>query len=212
MGQVPPDRALLRFILSLLVVTLAACATAGRPPGRLPSDEEVRVLEQAIRPLLEELDYPWPRTSTDCRVGLTIWQSSAINASIGPGRSAAPCQYFLLGVTEGALSRLPVDMLRAILAHELGHLRVRPVQDEPGSPAILRPITRAFSQREETEADRFAVSLLRRIEPRYPGACMALVYVFGVLEEQQAGGRVPWLAAHPSSARRGETALTECKR
>ncbi len=34
---------------------------------------------------------------------------------------------------------------------------------------------------------RFAVDLLRRIEPRHPGACIALVYVFALLAEQ------PWV-------------------
>src|SRR5262245_60162040 len=128
---------LIRLRSLLLIVVLAGCATVRQPAGRVPTGDEIKVLEQAIRPLLEELDYRWPQTPDDCRVGLTIWQSAVINASSGRGRTT-PCLYFRLGVTEGALQRLPVEMLRAILAHELGHVRLSrsDVHKEPGSDDI----------------------------------------------------------------------------
>ena len=48
------------------------------------------------------------------------------------------------------------------------------------TPAVLRPFTVSFDRAQEADADRFAVSLLRRLEPRQPGACVALVYVLAL--------------------------------
>jgi predicted Zn-dependent protease len=213
--------ALLRLgLLAASMLLAAGCTTAPTVPtpppaprpatGRQASEAELRALALAVSPLLEELNYPIPRQPDDCRVGLVILPSAAINAAAGPG-SQKPCTLFTLGVSDGAVRRLPVDMLRAIIAHELGHVRLGHFETKrarAGTPAIFR---RGFDRAEEAEADRFAVDLLRKLEPRYPGACIALVYVFALLGDQPEGpGR--WLATHPSPDNRAETAAAGCQR
>ena len=200
--------------LVLMIQINVGCAPPlRRSATRTASEAETRILSEAIRPLLEELNYPLPQRAEDCRVGLTILASPAINASAGPGKTS-PCLFFTLGVSEGAMRRLSVDMLRAILAHELGHVQLGHfdgTKTRDGTPVIVRAITRAFGGTEEKEADRFAVDLLRKIEPRYRGACLALVYVFALLAEQPQV-RGAWLSTHPSPERRAETALAGCQR
>jgi Zn-dependent protease with chaperone function len=101
-------------------------------------------------------------------------------------------------------------MLRAVLAHELGHIQLGHLEGRRtrGQTAIFRPLTAAFDRQQEADADRFAVDLLRRIEPRQPGACVSLVYVFALLAEQPLGSG--WLASHPSPDGRAEAALARC--
>jgi Zn-dependent protease with chaperone function len=172
----------------------------------------VQTLARAAWPLLEELGYPLPQRPGDCRIGLRILPAASINAGVGPG-SSSPCMLFTLAVTDGAVRRLSVEMLRAMLAHELGHVQlghIQAKQSRAGTPAILQPLNRVFERTQEAEADRFAVDLLRRIEPRYPGSCMALVYVFALLADQPDSPS-RWLASHPSPDRRAEAALAGCQ-
>lgn len=186
---------------------------------------ETRLVGQALGPLLRELGpaLPWtgegPRPESECKIGLVIIPSRVINAAASAG-TRAPCRYFSLGITEGALNRLPLDMLRAILAHELGHihlghLQARQARQRDGAPTetagaeVVTVFSRAFDRRQEADADRFAVELLRKVEHRHPRACIALVYVFALLAEQDRGG-ARWLATHPSPDRRAETALAGC--
>src|SRR5437773_859910 len=100
--------------LGLLVACMllaAGCTTApprptGREPaeaprpatGRQASEAEMRALALAVMPLLEELNFPMPRSPDDCRVGLIVLPSAAINAAAGPG-SQKPCTLFTLGVS-----------------------------------------------------------------------------------------------------------------
>lgn len=80
---------------------------------------------------------------------------------------------FTIGVTEGMLRRLSPNMLRAVLAHELGHVPLGHLEarlERRAKPAIFRLLTSAYDRRLEAEADRFAVDLLRRLEPRLPDA------------------------------------------
>jgi len=104
-------------------------------------------------------------------------------------------------------------MLRAVLAHELGHVQLGHLEarrERGATPAIFRPLTAAFDRRMEAEADRFAIDLLRRLEPHQPGACIALVHVLSLLmAEQPLGG---WLSGHPSPDGRAEAALAGCNR
>ena len=65
--------------------------------------------------------------------------------------------------------------------------------------------TRAY----EAAADQFAAKLLKRLEPRYPDACVQLVYVFSALAEQR-GLAGSWFSEHPSPDRRAETTLEGC--
>jgi len=193
------------------LVLISACTPPRLIPTRAPTDAEIRVLEQAVKPLLEELDPATRPARRDCPMGLAIVQSPTINAVAHLGDRAGECSDFAIGVTEGMLRRLSLDMLRAILAHELGHIQLGHLQArrERGQIApIFRPLTVAFDRRQEAEADRFAVDLLRRIEPRHPGACVALVYVFALLAEQPLGSA--WLASHPSPDGRAEATLARC--
>lgn len=204
-------RAVAFVLVSAIIVGCAAPSRRFRT--RQASDAETRVLTEAIRPLLQELDYPPPRRANDCRVGLVVIVSPAINAGARPGQ-AAPCLFFTLAVTEGAVQRLSVDMLRAMLAHELGHVQLGHFDAKKaraGTPIIFRPVSRVFGGAQEEEADRFAVQLLRKINPQHPGACLALVHVFALLAEQPSAPGA-WLSVHPSSARRADTALAGCQR
>jgi Zn-dependent protease with chaperone function len=149
----------------------------------------------ALGPLIVELDDPVIRRD-GCTIGLGIIPTNRINASAGPGTDT-PCTTFALLVTEGALARLPEPMLRAVLAHELGHVTLRH--------------TGANTRAHEAAADDFAVKLLKRLEPRYPDACVQLVYVFALLG-RHATLAAPWLATHPSPDKRAEVALEGCQR
>ena len=195
--------------LLLVVATVSACASAPiSQPMRAPSEAELQTVEQALVPLLPLLD---PPLKLDCPLGLGVIRSTSINAGVGLARQGSGCPTFSLLVTDGALQRLPVAMLRAVLAHELGHVRLGHLEArrERGTTASVRgPFTAAFDRRQEAEADRFAVQLLRRLEREHPDACVALVYVFSVLAEQPAGAG--WLSAHPSPDRRAETVMAGC--
>jgi Peptidase family M48 len=205
--------ALRRLVWLVPLVLIPACAPTRRIPSRAPTDAEIRVLEQAVKPLLEELDPATRPARRDCPLGLVVVQSPTINAGTKLGDPAGGCPAFTIGVTEGMLRRLSLDMLRAVLAHELGHMQLGHLEGQRSrgqTAAIFRPLTAAFDRQQETEADRFAVDLLRRIEPRQPGACVALVYVFALLAEQPLGSA--WLASHPSPDGRAEAALARCNR
>jgi Zn-dependent protease with chaperone function len=207
--------ALMRVAVTVsLVLTLVGCATAARVGGRAATDAEAQLVARAIIPLLYELGYALPRGPDDCRIALIVVQANAINAATAPG-SATPCTLLALGITEGALRRLPVEMLRAIFAHELGHVHLGHLETRrkrrSDMVGALLPFTRSFDRQEEAAADAFAVDLLRRLEPQHRGACVALVYVFALLAEQAEGpGR--WFSTHPSPDRRAETAITGCNR
>ena len=196
----------------LTLALLSACASARRIPARAPTSAEIRVLAQAVRPLLEALEADGRSARRDCPIGLVIIQLPAINAGARLG-DPARCPAFTLGVTEGMLRRLPLDMLRAVLAHELGHVQLGHLEarhQRGPTPAIFRLLTSAFDRQQEAEADRFAVDLLRRLEPRQPGACVAFVYVLALLAEQPPGAG--WLSTHPSPDGRAEAALAGCNR
>jgi Zn-dependent protease with chaperone function len=197
-----------------LLLTLVGCTTTGRVVGRAATDAEAQLVARAIIPLLHELGYALPRPPDDCRIALIVVQANTINAATGPG-SATPCTLLALGITEGALRRLPVEMLRAIFAHELGHAHLGHLEARRkrrgDTVGALLPFTRTFDRQEEAAADAFAVDLLRRLEPQHRGACVALVYVFALLAEQAEGpGR--WFSTHPSPDRRAETAVAGCNR
>ena len=191
--------------LLLALMLLAGCASTSRMTVRPATPEETRGVQQALVPLVGALD---PPLALDCPIGLGIVPARAINAGIGLATTKSGCQSLALVVTEGTLRKLPLDMLRAILAHELGHLRLGHLEarrERGPTPAVLRPFTVSFDRAQEAEADRFAVALLRRLEPRQPGACVALVYVLAQLADQPG-----WLSTHPSPDRRAESVLAGC--
>jgi Zn-dependent protease with chaperone function len=174
---------------------LSACAGAGsggiRAQTRKATSVEVALVREALTPLLQALDDPTVR-GPGCAIGLGVAASPRINAAIARGRTT-DCPRFDLVVTEGALTRLPAGMLRAVLAHELGHLTLGH--------------TGRNTQAQERAADEFATSLLKRLPSQQPDACLQLVYVFAVLAEP---GSAAWFSAHPSPDRRAEAALARC--
>lgn len=182
-------------LTALAVVLLSGCALSSSAPLRVPmreaTPEEARLVSEALSPLLRTLNDP-ALHSPGCRMGLAVARSPRINASVGRAKNE-PCPRVAIVLTEGALRRLPVDMLRAVLAHELGHV-------------VLNHAGRN-TQADELAADEFAAGLLKRLEPRHPDACLQLVYVFAVLAEPDGGG---WFATHPSPDRRAERALARC--
>jgi Peptidase family M48 len=193
-------------LAALLLVS--ACTSGARYAARAPTDPETRRVAEALGPLLEELD---GAIRGDCPIGLLIIQSRAVNAGVRLPQSGQPCPPFILGVTDGMLQRLPVAMLRAILAHELGHVRLGHLearQERGAAATMMRPLAAAFDRQQEAEADRFAIDLLRRLERRHPDACMGLVYALALLAEQPSGSG--WLASHPSPDRRAERVLAGC--
>ena len=77
------------------LVLVSACAPARRMPTRVPTSAEIHVV---------------------------IIQSPAINAVTRLGDRTGECPALTIGVTEGMFRQLSLDMLRAALAHELGHM------------------------------------------------------------------------------------------
>ena len=187
-------------VVAALAALMAACATPA--PRALPiptrdlTERENRYVLEALVPLLDELADPNVHRK-GCAIAVAVGRSPRINAMVARSNEAAtPCTSFALMLTEGALTRLPVGMLRAVLAHELGHVAL-------GHRG-------ANSKALESDADDFAVRLLKRLEPRYADACVQLVYVFSVMPQQ--GGATEWFAAHPSPDRRAERTLEGCNR
>jgi Zn-dependent protease with chaperone function len=110
-----------RLILCSLVAVLAsACATTTtkRVPLRAATEDERRIVGQAILPLLTTSGL-WRGPSDGCAVALAVQPVPAINLGVAPHRE---CRFALL-VTEGALKTLPPAELRAGLAHEIGHVQ-----------------------------------------------------------------------------------------
>jgi Zn-dependent protease with chaperone function len=107
------------LLCSLLAVLASACATTAtkRVPLRAATDDERRLVAQAIAPLLTTSGL-WRGPSDGCAIALGIQPVPAINLGVAPHRE---CRFALV-VTEGALTTLPPAELRAGLAHELGHV------------------------------------------------------------------------------------------
>ena len=198
--------------LAAAVVMAAGCSAAVRHKARVPTVAEIDLLQQAVRPLLGALGNLPAELNGPCPIEVGVVESPSINAGVSPGRPSGRCTALTLIVTEGLLRRLPLPMLRAVLAHELahvqlGHLAVR--KDHEPAARIRRLVT-AFDRRQEADADRVAVGILRRLEPTYPDACIALVYVLAVLAEPPSG--TAWLASHPSPDNRVDAVVRGCNR
>jgi Zn-dependent protease with chaperone function len=106
-------------VCGLLAVLASACATTPtkRAPLRAATDDERRMVAQAIWPLLTTSGL-WRSPSEGCAIALAVQPVSSINLGVAPH----PKCRFALVVTEGALQALPPAELRAGLAHEIGHV------------------------------------------------------------------------------------------
>jgi Zn-dependent protease with chaperone function len=162
---------------------------------------------------MQRLNYPLvgtkpPLLRNGCRLGLYVARTLAINASVRPG-ARSPCVFYTLVVTEGAV-RLSVPQLRAVLAHELGHVHARREREPESGPPSTWLFRQRYNREEELAADDFAVKLLRSLDPDYPGSCMALVSLLEALA-QRGGYGVQWLSTHPDPERRAKRAEAGCK-
>jgi Zn-dependent protease with chaperone function len=146
--------------------------------------------------------------------------------AIGPNAFALPGGIIVITDELVALAKSD-DELLAVLAHELGHVRLRHTMRRllessavamliagitgdiastsslaASAPAVL--LQSKFSRDNETEADRFAFDLMRRagIDPKYFAVLLAR------LEAKRGPGPFPaFLSSHPPSAERNALAL-----
>jgi Zn-dependent protease with chaperone function len=117
-------RALLALLAGLLVLVLVtdgasiSAARRARPAARAATEAETAMVARAMTPLLA-LD-AWG-VGRGCQIVLGIVPDAQTNGWVAPGRWCADA--FDLQVTTGTLAR-PEEELRAMLTHELGHLRL----------------------------------------------------------------------------------------
>lgn len=175
-------------VLVVVVAASGACTMGTEPPQREPSptprasapsaparplspDQAAR-LQRLMVPLVQAMDRPKPLN----QVKIGVIDDPTINAA-----NAGGGEFY---VTRGLLERANDDQLLGVLAHEvahddLGHVAKVQVlgagvglgiilldQIVPGSRALTpvagELIVRGYSRREEYEADRHGVELLRR--------------------------------------------------
>jgi Peptidase family M48 len=213
---------------SIACVTLAllsGCATAPpKPPARpavqprAPTEDDRFRVSAALAPLLRTAGV-WRGPEDGCAVGLGILPLKHINLGVAPHPT---CRFSLL-VTEGALSALPPEELRAALAHELGHVelehamarRARRQQERGAGPMLSREPAelakfRAYDRDEERAADRYAVDLLNRL-PGDGTRCRALAALLQRLDRAgRRADRENWLSTHPSPRSRLEAIKEIC--
>lgn len=183
--------------------------SAGTTPAKRADPKDVARLSRIMLPLLQAADHP---VSVDkAKVGIV--GDDSINAG-----SAGSGQFI---VTRGLLDRANDEQLRAVLAHEVAHDDLGHVgrqqalgtglsigaaildQIIPGTgqiaPVAGALILRAYSRREELEADRHGVELLRRVGA--PPESMERTLVW--LKEQTGGGsRGGFFSTHPGTDER----------
>jgi Zn-dependent protease with chaperone function len=101
------------FGAGLAIVACAARAHASEPPSAktLQATRKVQALVDALR---AEMDVRHP-------VSVELVAANALKASVEPVKGAA-AGTFLLSIEEGFAAQLTADELRAVVAHELGHV------------------------------------------------------------------------------------------
>src|SRR5262245_31688898 len=208
-----------KFALALAGLLFAGCATLGPPPDgtgsprtgqrsgpalERVSPQDAARLRQVVEPLARVADKP------PARVTVGILSDPSINAA-----NAGGGEFY---VTRGLLNRATDEQLLAIMAHEfahndLGHVakaqRLQAGVDlgsailEQGIPnsAIITPIagtliTRAYSRSEELEADKHAVTLLRRVGSSKQALENTLAWLARLSGGGEGGG---WFATHPGT-------------
>jgi predicted Zn-dependent protease len=183
-------------------------SSAGSGAGRPALEDRVARLRRIILPLLRAADRP--RRPSEVRVRLV--ESPAINAA-----SAGNGEFY---VTTGLLARAGDEELRGVLAHEIAH-------DDLGHPAEARMlnagigigalllerifpgssafapvagglIASRYSRPQEYEADRHAVTILRRAGYGPQAMVRALEWIMRV-EGDRGGG---FFSTHPATRER----------
>lgn len=201
-----------------MFVMLAGCVldTAPPPSRRGPVERsasssydrvnprEADRLRQVMIPLLRAMDHPCPREN----VQIAVSSDSEINAA-----NAGNCQFL---VTAGLLRRANDEQLRGVMAHEIAHqdlghvaqaqvlgtgLSVGAALLQQLFPATgaLGPIAgtliaRGYGRKEEYEADRHGVDILRRAGYSKDTMIDALNWIRRVSDA--AGGG--FLSTHPA--------------
>ena len=207
------------LVLALAGALVSGCAGLPLPDGASSPQEQgsgprmatepvtpqdAARLRRIVEPLARAADKP-PQ-----RVSVGILSDKSINAA-----NAGGGEFY---VTRGLLDRASDEQLLAIMAHEfahndLGHV-AKAQRVEAGvqlgaaileqvipNSAIITPIagtliTRAHSRSEELEADRHAVTLLKRVGSSKQALENALAWLARTSGGGEGGG---WFATHPGT-------------
>lgn len=206
-----------RFLLpwaALMFIVLASDAEAsrkqryGRNENYSQSDQQMERLRYVMLPLIRVANHSIPLD----QVRVSIVEDRAINAAAG-----GDGQYY---VTTGLLHQASNDQLRGVLAHEIAHEDLgHPAKAQvvgvgvglgaallekfiPGSAAIApiagTLISNSYSRPLELEADRHAVTLLKRAG--YSKATM--IDTLGWLMRRNGDSGGGFLASHPATSDR----------
>jgi putative metalloprotease len=212
-----------RVAVALIGLLVAGCATVGPvPDGSSPSTgqasqsgpalervspQDAARLRRVIEPLARAADHPLSQ------VKIGILSDPSINAA-----NAGNGEFY---VTRGLLDRANDEQLRAVLAHEVAHNDLGHVAKaqrlqagvQLGSEileqvfpkaAVITPIagtliTRKYSRSEELEADKHAVTLLRRVGSSKESLENTLAWLLRTSGGDDGGG---WFATHPGTSER----------
>jgi Zn-dependent protease with chaperone function len=189
--------------------TAGRSAPADQSATTRPADRrDVERLSRIMVPLIRAADRPVPVD----RIRVGVVNDASINAG-----NAGDGQYI---VTRGLLDRANDEQLRAILAHEVAHDDLGHVgrqqalgaglglgvaildQIFPGTgqiaPLAGNLILRAYSRREELEADRHGVEILRRVGAPSDAMERTLVWLAQVAGTQKGG----FFSTHPGTEER----------
>jgi Zn-dependent protease with chaperone function len=182
---------------------------APTPAGRRVEPRDAQRLSRIMVPLLRAADNPRPLDQV--RVG--VLADDAINAA-----SAGGGEFY---VTRGLLARASDEQLAAVLAHEIAHDDLGHVakaqavgagveigaaildQIFPGAgqiaPVAGTLISRAYSRREELEADRHGVEILQRAALPKDAMERTLVWLESQTGGSSGGG---FFSTHPGTDER----------
>lgn len=203
-------------VLSVIMLPGCVLQTVPPPSRRTPPERsasrsydrvnptEADRLRRVVMPLLDAMDHRCRRDETQ----ITVTNDSEINAA-----NAGNCQFI---VTAGLLRRANDEQLRGVMAHEiahqdLGHVAKAQVlgaglnagaallqQLFPGSEALTpiagTLIARGYGRKEEYEADRHAVDILRRAGYSKETMIDALIWV----RRAAGAGGGGFLSTHPA--------------
>jgi putative metalloprotease len=205
-------------VLALGGLLVTGCAVGPLPDGTGPrtdqtsrgvptqpvSAQDAARLRRVIEPLARAADRP------PARVTVGILSDRSINAA-----NAGGGEFY---VTRGLLDRATDEQLLAIMAHEVAHndlghvakaqrrqagveIGAAILEEIVPSSAIITPIagtliTRAYGRSEELEADRHAVTLLRRVGSSKQALEDTLAWLAATSGGGQGGG---WFATHPGT-------------